>query len=155
MSEYYGIYPAFVKSVKDPEKRGRIKVTCPEVLGNAISGWCEPCVPVAYDGGGDFCIPPLEEAVWVTFIEGDVNRPVYMGGWWSKSKNPLKGKYSGVTQKRIISFGKCKIEMKKDKMTLSVKDNKIELTDSDIKINGISFKNHTHTGAHGETSPPH
>lgn len=116
MNEYYGIYPAFVKSVKDPEKRGRIKVRCPEVLGDAISGWCEPCSPVAYDGGGDFFIPPLEETVWITFVEGDVNRPVYLGGWWSQSKTPLKDTYTGITQKRIISFGKCKIVMSKSSM---------------------------------------
>ena len=118
--EYYGIYPAFVKSVKDPEKRGRIKVRCPEALGDATSGWCEPCSPVAYDNGGDFFVPPLEECVWIAFIEGDINRPVYLGGWWSKDKSPLKDKYSSPTKKRVISFGECKIIMTTNSMSFYI-----------------------------------
>ena len=99
MSEkkYYGVYQAIVTNIKDPEKRGRIKVKCPSVLGGSVeSAWCDPIVTVAYDNGGDFCIPTKNEAVWVQFIEGDANRPVYLGGWWQQNMTPLGSNYSKV-----------------------------------------------------------
>ena len=82
-SKYYGLYQGIVTSISDPEKRGRIKVKCPDVLGgNTESAWCDPLVPVAYDGGGDFCMPAINETVWLQFIAGDANKPVWLGGWW-------------------------------------------------------------------------
>ena len=44
-SNYYGIYQGIVTNIQDPEKRGRIKVRCPDVLGGkAESAWCDPVV---------------------------------------------------------------------------------------------------------------
>ena len=65
MSKYYGKYRAIVVDVNDPEKRGRIKVQCPKVLGDAKSAWCQPCVPYAYEKGGDFVLPKLNDFVWI------------------------------------------------------------------------------------------
>ena len=113
VTKRYGIFPCIVSNINDPDKRGRIKVVCPDVLGDeAVSAWCEPVVPVAYDEGGDFCLPPKGEAVWVMFIDGDVNRPVYLGGWWSTNKTPLGDDYSGLENTRVISYAGNKITMK-------------------------------------------
>ena len=80
-NKYYGIYQGVVSNIKDTEKRGRIKVQCPDVLGEVESAWCDPVIQVAYDGGGDFCMPAVEETVWIMFIAGDANRPVWFGNW--------------------------------------------------------------------------
>lgn len=104
-NKYYGIYQGKVSNVKDPEKRGRIKIQCPTVLGSsAESAWCDPCVNVAYDGGGDIAIPPLNETVWVMFIEGDSNRPVWLGSWWSANKSPLGDGYDEKVSNRVIKW---------------------------------------------------
>lgn len=103
---FYGKYRAKVVDIKDPEKRGRIRVQCPKVLGDAKSAWCEPCIPVAYDFGGDFAIPKLGEFVWVEFEDGNPSKPIYTGGIWSAEKSPSSD-YDVNT--RMITWGKCKI----------------------------------------------
>ena len=130
MNKYYGKYRALVVDIKDPEKRGRIRVMCPKVLSKSKSSWCEPCIPVAYDFGGDFALPKIGEFVWVEFEEGNVNKPIYTGGLWCKEKSPSD---SYDTDERLITWGKCKIKISKDDvMTLSVGSSSIT-----IKSDGI------------------
>ena len=116
----YGIYQGFVTSINDPEKRGRIKCTCPDVLDTSESGWCEPCFPNACDDGGDFYLPKVGEGVWVMFIDGKANRPVYLGGWWSKESTPLKTQY--INNKRFINYGDSSIIMTNDLLEMHSKD---------------------------------
>ena len=131
-NQYFGKYRAKVVDVKDPEKRGRIRVMCPKVLGEAKSAWCEPCIPVAYDFGGDFAIPKVDEFVWVEFEEGNPNKPVYCGGLWSKEKSP-SAPYE--TAERIITWGKCKIKVSKDDiLTISLGSSLITVKSDSIKI---------------------
>ena len=44
----FGKYRAIVSNVSDPEKRGRIKVSCPKIYGDFESPWCLPCVPYPF-----------------------------------------------------------------------------------------------------------
>ncbi len=102
---YNSIYPAKVVDIKDPEMRGRIKVTCAEVLEEEVSAWCEPAYSYAVNFGGDFCLPPLNEWVWVMFQEGDPDMPVYFGGWWSANSTCFGDNYSSLADKvRVINF---------------------------------------------------
>lgn len=140
MSEkkYYGIYQGIVTSNKDPQKRGRIKVQCPSVLSSHTeSAWCDPVIPVAYDNGGDFCIPQKSEAVWLLFIDGDVNKPVWLGGWWSNSKTPLGNNYSNIEDVRIISFDNCFILFQRDNVSFNINGNdSLLINDGEIKVLG-------------------
>lgn len=122
-----------MQNVKDPEKRGRIRVACPKVLGDAVSNWCEPCVPVAIDLEGDFAIPPVGEAVWVEFEEGEANQPIWVGGWWSAGKTPSE---SYTTTDRIIRWKGCRIRMRENSLRLNVGDNYIQITNNSIDIRG-------------------
>lgn len=120
-NKYYGMYQGIVTNNKDPEKRGRIKVKCPDVLGGETeSAWCDPVVTVAYDRGGDFCIPAKEEAVWIQFIAGDSNKPVYLGGWWGKNKSPLGENYSDIDDVRIINYADCTITLRNGTININV-----------------------------------
>lgn len=141
MKTYFGMYQGVVCNIKDPEKRGRIKVTCPKVLGEKIeSAWCDPCIPVSYDGGGDICIPKIDETVWVMFIEGNPNKPVYMGSWWSKEKTPFGSEYKDIDTTRIIEYNTTKVTMKEnlllmeigkeEKATIQMKDGIITIKDA-------------------------
>lgn len=137
------IFPAFVCNVKDDEERGRIKVTCPEVFGDneTESAWCEPCVDVGYDYSGDFCVPKLGEGVWITFINGEIDRPVYLGGWWGEKASPLDSTYEeDVETTRIISYDGCRIKMVEGQIIIDFEDNEnkiiIDNENNSIEFNG-------------------
>ena len=132
MPSHYGKYRAIVVDVKDPEKRGRIRVQCPKVLGNAKSAWCEPCIPVAYDFGGDFSLPKLGEFIWVEFEGGNTNYPVYTGGLWSTNKSPTDN-YDA--SERLITWGKCRVTMTDSSLTLSVGNNSLTINSDGVSIN--------------------
>lgn len=144
-SKYYGLYQGVVTNIQDPEQRGRIKVRCPDVIGGSTeSAWCDPLVPVAYDGGGDFCIPAIDETVWLQFIAGDANRPVWLGGWWQKSMTPLGGNYSKIDEIRIINYADCTITMQNGIIDINVGEgvcdlkiehNKVTI-EGDLIVNG-------------------
>ena len=137
-NKYYGIYQGVVVNINDPEKRGRIKITCPDVLGcKTVSAWCDPIIPVAYDNGGDFYIPPKEETVWVLFIGGDPNKPAYLGGWWQKNMSPLGESYTNLNAVRIVSFADCRIVMQKGSINVSVGDsNVMTIQSGKVAVNG-------------------
>jgi hypothetical protein len=40
-----GIYRGVCSDNLDPEKRGRVRLVCPQVLGDASSDWAWPCFP--------------------------------------------------------------------------------------------------------------
>lgn len=130
---YYGKYRAIVVDVDDPEKRGRIKVTCPKVFGEGKSPWCQPCVPYAYDNGGDFVLPKLNDFVWVEFEDGDVRYPIYTGGLWAKEKSPVTD-YKKAKDTRQIEFAGGKIVMTKDNIVVSLGSSKITMTSSSISL---------------------
>lgn len=116
-----GLYAGEVVNLKDPEHRGRIKVKIAELLGEATSNWCEPCVPCCFESGGDFCLPDLKDYVWVAFVNGDLETPVYLGGWWTENNTPLGEDYDKrKSDLRIISFGAMQIIMdaENDSITL-------------------------------------
>lgn len=132
-NQYFGKYRAKVVDVKDPEKRGRIRVMCPKVLGEAKSAWCEPCIPVAYDSGGDFAIPKLNEFVWVEFEEGNSNKPIYTGGLWSTNKSPSS---SYAVGSRLITWGNCKVTMTDSTLVLTAGGCNLTVTSGGVTING-------------------
>lgn len=136
MKEYLGIYQGIVTKTDDPEKRGRIKCKIPKVLGSDVeSAWCDPVIPVAYDGGGDFCVPFIDEAVWIAFICGEVNRPIYLGGWWKKEKTPWPS-YDRLDDTRIIGYKDFKITIHEGEATIENCDgaNKIVMDKGGITI---------------------
>ena len=82
---YYGKYRGFVVSNEDPEQLGRLQVTVPSVLGDAlVTGWAMPCVP--YGGApnqGMLMLPDRGGGVWVEFEEGDLEFPIWTGTFWA------------------------------------------------------------------------
>lgn len=82
-TKYYGKYRAFVADNKDPDKRGRVTLSVPSVLGDAISTWALPCLP--YGGGSGFgfvAVPPVGAQVLAEFLEGDISSPLWSGTFW-------------------------------------------------------------------------
>ena len=64
------------------------------------------------------------------FISGDVNKPVYLGGWWSKNKTPLGDSYTNLDDTRVIGYNGSSVVMG---------DNSLDLRARTVKINGVPY----------------
>jgi uncharacterized protein involved in type VI secretion and phage assembly len=82
--KYYGKYRGMVVNNVDPEQRGRIQVQVANVLP-AISSWALPCLPVAGIQMGVYAVPPIGAGVWVEFEQGNIDYPIWSGGWWGSA----------------------------------------------------------------------
>ncbi len=89
---FVGKYRATVLNNVDPELRGRLMLTIPDVLGLVPSTWAEPCTPLAGPTGppmGVYMVPPIGAGVWVEFEQGDPDYPIWVGcRWGSQSDIP-------------------------------------------------------------------
>ncbi len=87
--KYYGKYRGFVTDNDDPDKRARLRLQVPSLLGQTETGWALPCLPF---GGladqGLFLVPEVGAQVWVEFEEGELSRPIWTGTFWQASGDP-------------------------------------------------------------------
>ncbi len=78
MGDIAGPYRAVVEDDRDPERRGRLKVSVPAMgEGSAWAEACLPPVPLAM-----LAMPVAGSTVWVQFEGGDPTRPVWNGIAW-------------------------------------------------------------------------
>lgn len=82
----YGKYRGFVSDNADPEKRARVKLRVPALLGDTETDWALPCMPC---GGlrneGFFVVPAVGAQVWVEFEGGNLDFPIWTGTFWQSS----------------------------------------------------------------------
>jgi len=86
---FYGIYEGICTNSFDPDNKSRIKLQVPQILGTAETDWAPACLPVVltnqYVGTtttGTITLsstPYIGQKVWVMFIAGDPNFPVWVG----------------------------------------------------------------------------
>ena len=80
---FYGIYPGKCVDIDDPERRSRIKLTVPQITGEAVSNWALPCRAPGVSNGtpvvANESVPARNAVVWVMFVGGDPNFPVWIG----------------------------------------------------------------------------
>lgn len=104
--KYYGKYRGTVLNNVDPELRGRLMITVPDVLGAIPSTWAEPCVPLAGPTGppmGVYLVPPIGAGVWVEFEQGDPDRPIWAGcRWGTTSDIPTLAKAGNPADPNIV-----------------------------------------------------
>lgn len=80
--QFPGLYRGTVVINVDPEMRGRLMLTIPDVLAFVPSTWVEPCTPLSGPVGpgmGVYMVPPPGAGVWVMFEHGDPDKPVWLG----------------------------------------------------------------------------
>lgn len=82
-NRYYGKYRGTVLNNLDPKRLGRVLAQVPDVLGPVPCSWATPCVPVAGVQSGVFVVPAVGSGVWIEFEQGDLDRPIWTGGWWA------------------------------------------------------------------------
>jgi len=89
LEKFYGKYRGIVTNTDDPKKQGRIRAKIPKVLGDFDCNWALPCSPHS----GIFFIPHAGDGVWIEFEEGDPNKPIWSGVWWTQGNTPAKTTY--------------------------------------------------------------
>ena len=85
VTRYYGIYRGIVKDIKDPQKQRRIKISITQTTGNEVTDWAWPIEPSSISTD----VPVVGQGIWVTFIGGDPDYPVWSGAF---GKNQGKNK---------------------------------------------------------------
>jgi len=98
---YFGKYPGTVFSVDDPKQLGRIKALVPEVgFIDEPTDWCFPSMPLM------FGVPDVGQNVFVEFMSGDVNRPVWTGVFYSYPQGESEIAKTAKGEKDIDADGK-------------------------------------------------
>lgn len=134
--QYHGKYRGFVEDNKDPERRGRLIVTVPSVLGDTPTDWILPCFP--YGGGAGFgwlSVPPREAQVVVEFLEGDISAPMWTGTFWRTAEevpeDVSEGEDPTTTLLRTESGHLLSFEDKDDATQITLRSSKEAVIDLD------------------------
>ena len=83
---WYGVSPAIVIDIKDPDNQGRVKVTLPwspDAGGASYEAWARLATMFAGNNRGSWFIPDVDDEVLVAFEHGDPRRPYVLGGLWN------------------------------------------------------------------------
>ena len=84
--QMFGKFRGLVLAVDDPEGVGRIRASVTAL--DLDLPWALPCVPGAGPGSGHLALPPIGAAVWIEFEAGDVDHPIWAGGFWRPGEAP-------------------------------------------------------------------
>jgi uncharacterized protein involved in type VI secretion and phage assembly len=88
---WYGVYPALVSDVKDPDGQGRVKVTLPwspDAANGQYEAWARLATLMGGNNRGSWFIPDRNDEVLVVFEAGDPRRPYVVGGLWNGADAP-------------------------------------------------------------------
>jgi uncharacterized protein involved in type VI secretion and phage assembly len=85
---WYGVYPALVTGVADPDGQGRVKVKLPwspDTSSDHYEAWARVAVPMAGKNRGTWLIPDVDDEVLIAFEAGNPVRPYVVGALWNGS----------------------------------------------------------------------
>jgi uncharacterized protein involved in type VI secretion and phage assembly len=150
---WYGVAPATVIDIKDPDGHGRVQVTlpwAPDSGGGRYEAWARVATLFAGKDRGSWFMPEVGDELLVAFEHGDPARPYVIGALWNGSDKPPESADSqnnkkviksrnGVTVTLDDSRGQEKLILEtpgRQKVTLKDGPGAIEIEDS----NGNSVK---------------
>lgn len=88
---WYGVCPALVTDIKDPDKQGRVQIALPWAPDNGserYTAWARLATLMAGNKRGSWWIPDVDDEVLVAFEHGDVRRPYVVGALWNGKDAP-------------------------------------------------------------------
>jgi uncharacterized protein involved in type VI secretion and phage assembly len=100
---HFGVYPAIVTSIVDPDRLGRIELKFPWLGGDGASvrAWATLCSPYADDDQGLEVLPSVDTQVVVAFEAGDLRRPYILGSCWN-GKEALPEAPAAANDRRLM-----------------------------------------------------
>ena len=88
---WYGVYPALVSDICDPDGQGRVKVTLPwspDTGSDRYDAWARLATMMGGNNRGTWFIPDVNDEVLIAFESGDPRRPYVVGSLWNGSDTP-------------------------------------------------------------------
>jgi phage baseplate assembly protein gpV len=130
-STYFGKYRGIVTAVDVDQCRIRARVD--NLLDGEETGWALPAAPFAGDGHGMVMLPAIGSGVWIEFEAGNLDLPIWSGGWWASGQAPdPQAKVRTIVSE---TGNKVVFDDDEDKMTIAHHGGpKIEITASEIAI---------------------
>lgn len=85
---YFGVFPAIVTDIVDPDNLGRIQLKFPWLGadGDSVRAWATLLTPYADDDQGFYVLPAVDTQVVVAFEAGELRRPYIVGSAWNGSE---------------------------------------------------------------------
>ena len=103
---WYGVFPALVTDIKDPDGQGRVKISLPwspDAQGAACELWARLATLMGGNNRGSWFIPDVDDEVLVAFEGGDPRRPYVLGGLWNGRDTPPESMDgAGNNYKKVI-----------------------------------------------------
>jgi uncharacterized protein involved in type VI secretion and phage assembly len=103
---WYGVYPALVTDIKDPDNQGRVKVSLPwspDTSSAKYEAWARLATMMGGNNRGSWFVPDTNDEVLVAFEGGDTRRPYVIGGLWNGTdKAPESMDGSGNNYKKVL-----------------------------------------------------
>jgi uncharacterized protein involved in type VI secretion and phage assembly len=103
---WFGIYPALVSDIKDPDGTGRVKVTLPwspDTGSDRYEMWARMATLMGGNNRGSWFIPDVSDEVLVAFEAGDPRRPYVLGGLWNGNDSPPQSMDgNGQNNKKVL-----------------------------------------------------
>lgn len=104
--QWYGVYPALVMDICDPNGQGRVKVAlpwAPDGAGARYEAWARVATLMGGNNRGSWFIPDVNDEVLVSFEAGDPRRPYVLGGLWNgNDKPPATMDGAGNNYKKVL-----------------------------------------------------
>jgi uncharacterized protein involved in type VI secretion and phage assembly len=112
----YGVYPAVVQRITDPDQQGRVRVRLPwmpDGSGAGYEAWARLATMMAGANRGTWFIPDVDDEVLVVFEGGDPRRPYVIGALWNGKDSPPETMDSSGSnnKKEIVSRNNIRITL--------------------------------------------
>jgi uncharacterized protein involved in type VI secretion and phage assembly len=103
---WYGVFPAQIKDIQDPDGQGRVKISLPwmpDSDNGTYEVWARLATLMGGNNRGSWFIPDVDDEVLVAFEGGDARRPFVLGGLWNgKDSPPESMDGAGNNYKKIL-----------------------------------------------------
>ena len=125
-----GVVIGQVSDARDPENKGRVKLTFPWLSDDYVSDWARTVQPGAGKDRGGMTVPEVGDEVLVAFEQFDIRRPYVLGGLFNGVDTPntegleLIDSGSGAVNRRSV---------------ISRLGHRIDLHDADGRTEGITL----------------
>lgn len=103
---WYGVFPALVTDIKDPDGQGRVKISLPwspDTGSSKYEVWARLATMMGGDNRGSWFVPDVNDEVLVAFEAGNPRRPFIVGCLWNgKDKPPESMDGGGNNYKKVL-----------------------------------------------------